>query len=32
LLAMREGVRDVTFPSGTYGLRVALGVRCAAPS
>jgi putative transposase len=30
--AMREGIRDVVFPSGTYGLRVTLGVRCAAPS
>ena len=30
--SMREGVRDVVFPSGTYGLRVILGVRCTAPA
>jgi REP element-mobilizing transposase RayT len=29
---MREGVRDVLFPPGTYWLRVAHGVRCAAPA
>lgn len=29
--AMHAGVRDVLFPHGTYWLRVAFGVRCAAP-
>jgi len=29
--AMRQGVQDVIFPSGTYWLRVAFGVRCAVP-
>jgi hypothetical protein len=28
LLAMRAG-REFVFPAGTYGLRVAYGVRCA---
>ncbi|SRR6266542_546741 len=32
LQALRDGVRDVTFPSGTYWLRVAFGVRVGAPS
>lgn len=26
-----QGVRDVVFPPGTYGLRVSCGVSCAAP-
>jgi REP element-mobilizing transposase RayT len=30
-LAMRAGVAGVVFPTGTYWLRVTLGVRCAAP-
>jgi len=30
--ALRAGARDVVFPAGTYGLRVTLGVRCAAPA
>ena len=30
--ARRAGARDVVFPAGTYLLRVAHGVRCAAPS
>jgi len=29
--ALRAGARDVLFPAGTYWLRVAHGVRCAAP-
>jgi REP element-mobilizing transposase RayT len=29
LKAMRAGLRDVVFPSGTYWLRIAHGVRCA---
>lgn len=29
LKALRAGLRDVVFPSGTYRLRVAHGVRCA---
>ncbi|MFY3744046.1 transposase [Anaeromyxobacter sp. Red801] len=29
LKALRAGLRDVVFPSGTYWLRVAHGVRCA---
>lgn len=29
LAALRAGLRDVVFPSGTYWLRVAHGVRCA---
>jgi len=32
LQALRDGVRDVIFPSGTYWLRVAFGVRVGAPS
>ncbi len=31
LQAMRDGIREVLFPSGTYWLRVTLGVRCATP-
>jgi putative transposase len=27
--ALRDGARDVVFPSGTYWLRVTLGLRCA---
>jgi len=30
--ALRSGVKDVLFPAGTYWLRVAHGVRCAAPA
>jgi hypothetical protein len=30
-VALRAGARDVLFPAGTYWLRVAYGVRCAAP-
>jgi REP element-mobilizing transposase RayT len=30
--ALRDGMRDVLFPAGTYWLRVAHGVRCAAPA
>ncbi len=30
LQALHDGVQDVIFPSGTYWLRVAFGVRCAA--
>jgi putative transposase len=29
--AFRNGVRDVIFPAGTYGMRVNLRVQCAAP-
>jgi REP element-mobilizing transposase RayT len=29
--ALRQGLRDVLFPAGTYWLRVVQGVRCAAP-
>ncbi len=29
--AMRQGTQDVIFPSGTYWLRIAFGVRCAVP-
>jgi putative transposase len=29
---LRSGVKDVIFPAGTYWLRVAHGVRCAAPA
>jgi REP element-mobilizing transposase RayT len=28
---LRQGVRDVVFPAGTYWLRIAHGVRCEAP-
>jgi hypothetical protein len=30
--ALRAGARDVLFPAGTYWLRVAYGVSCAAPA
>jgi hypothetical protein len=30
LRALKAGVRDVVFPAGTYLMRVAYGVRCAA--
>jgi REP element-mobilizing transposase RayT len=29
--AMRAGIQEVLFPAGTYWLRIAYGVRCAAP-
>jgi REP element-mobilizing transposase RayT len=31
LAKLREGIREVVFPAGTYRLRVELGVRCDAP-
>ena len=30
-LKLREGDQNVTFPAGTYGLRLLMGVRCHAP-